>query len=81
LKGPFEIQESGEVANAAGSPIAHLTNGEAKDLAGTSVKDIDEQGQLQTEDGDVVGKADLLDQPGEAEPPLDAGSELKVCGR
>jgi len=67
LTGPFGVQDNGEVTNATGVPIGKLLDGEPKDLVGTSIKDIDSQGNLVKESGDIVGKVEL-DQPVDAAP-------------
>lgn len=59
LAGPFTVQDNGEVTNAAGIPIAKLTEGEPEDLVGQPIEEIDEEGNLKNESGSTIGKAEL----------------------
>ena len=57
--GPFTVQDDGQVANAAGIPIAKLAEGEPEDLVGQSIEEIDEEGNLKDETGSIIGKAEF----------------------
>lgn len=59
LSGPFGVQDNGEVTNATGIPVGKLVEGEPQDLVGTSIKDIDSQGNLVKESGSIVGKVEI----------------------
>lgn len=59
LSGPFGVQDNGEIANATGVVVGKLVEGEPQDLVGTSIKEIDEDGNLKAESGSTVGKAEL----------------------
>lgn len=75
LTGPFGVQDNGEVTNATGIPVGKLVEGEPQDLVGTSIKDIDSQGNLLKGSGSIVGKVEL-DKAAEAAPE-DVGSKLE----
>jgi hypothetical protein len=72
LTGPFGVQDKGEITNATGQVIGHLQEGTPQDLVGTSIKEIDEEGNLKNKSGSVVGKAELnpevLEKSGSALP-------------
>lgn len=80
LTGPFGVQDNGAVTNATGVPVGKLVDGEPQDLVGTSIKDIDSQGNLVKESGSIVGKVEL-DKAADAAPsevaPSEAGSKLQ----
>jgi hypothetical protein len=64
--GPFKIQKNGEITDTVGNIIGRLAEGaDMKELAGKSVKDIDEEGNLLADSGTIVGKADLALLEGE----------------
>lgn len=77
LNAPFGVQDNGDITNATGVPVGKLVEGDPKDLVGTSIKEIDEQGQLQAESGSIIGKAELPEKVEEVagtEVPEKAGS-------
>ena len=59
LAGPFGVQDNREVTNAAGVPIGQLAEGDPQDLVGRSIKEVDDEGNLKTEGGSVVGRVEL----------------------
>ncbi|KAG9243280.1 hypothetical protein BJ878DRAFT_511586 [Calycina marina] len=59
LSGPFGVQDNGEVTNASGIPVGKLVDGTPQDLVGTSIKDIDSQGNLVKGSGSIVGKVNI----------------------
>jgi len=59
VKGPFGVQDHGEITNASGLVIGKLQEGEPQDLVGQSIAEIDEEGNLKNKDGSIVGKAEL----------------------
>ena len=59
LKGPFGVQDNGEITNATGVPIGTLVEGDPKDLVGQPIEEIDEEGNLKAESGSTIGKVDL----------------------
>lgn len=59
IKGPFGVQDQGEITNAAGVVIGKLAEGTPQDLVGTSIQDIDAEGNLVNKSGSIVGKAEL----------------------
>ncbi|KAH8648048.1 hypothetical protein BGZ60DRAFT_437824 [Tricladium varicosporioides] len=59
LAAPFGVQDNGEVTNATGQVIGKLAEGTPQDLVGTSIKEIDDEGNLKNKSGSVVGKAEL----------------------
>ncbi|EPE30792.1 hypothetical protein GLAREA_03759 [Glarea lozoyensis ATCC 20868] len=71
LSGPFGVQDNGDITDATGVVIGKLADGTPQDLVGTSIKDIDGEGNLLAENGSILGKADLkselLDKKDEAE--------------
>ena len=75
LSGPFGVQDNGEVTNATGVPVGKLVDGQPQDLVGTSIKDIDGQGNLVKESGSIVGKVEL-DNAADAAP-SEVGSKLE----
>jgi hypothetical protein len=56
LKG-LKVEENGEILDADGEPLGHLTAGDPADLEGM---EIGEDGEILDEDGDVVGRAEVL---------------------
>lgn len=74
LSSPFSVQDNGEITNATGVAVGKLAEGEPQDLAGTSIKEIDEDGNLKAESGDIVGKAEL--NPEELEQGKEAADEV-----
>jgi hypothetical protein len=73
LTGPFGVQDKGEITNATGQVIGHLQEGTPQDLVGTSIQEIDEEGNLKNKSGSVVGKAEINPEVLEK-----SGSELPV---
>ena len=59
IKGPFGVQDQGEITNASGVVIGKLAEGTPQDLVGTSIQDIDAEGNLVNKSGSIVGKAEL----------------------
>ncbi|KAM3080386.1 hypothetical protein ACMFMG_005344 [Clarireedia jacksonii] len=61
LKGPFDIQESGEILDAEGKAIGKLQDDvDLKSLAGKQGFNVDGEGNLVGENGTIIGKVDLL---------------------
>lgn len=60
LAGPFGVQENGEITNAAGEVVGKLVEGTPQDLVGTSIKEINDEGNLVAKSGSILGKADLV---------------------
>lgn len=61
LKGPFEIQDSGEIFDADNKAIGKLQDGvDLKDLVGKQGVNVDDEGNLVGENGTIIGKVDLL---------------------
>jgi len=71
LAGPFGVQDNGDITDATGNVVGKLAEGTPQDLVGTSIKDIDGEGNLVGENGSILGKVDLkselLDKKDEAE--------------
>lgn len=80
LSGPFGVQDNAEITNATGVVVGKLVEGEPQDLVGTSIKEIDEDGNLKAESGSTVGKAELNpDVLGQGEEAASgAASDVKV---
>ena len=57
----LEVGEDGQILGPDGTPLGKLTEGDPKDLAGYT---LNEKGEILDEDGDVVGRAEVV--PGEA---------------
>jgi len=53
------VHDNGAVTNAAGVQVGELVEGDPKDLVGTTIKNVNENGQLEGESGSVLGKVDL----------------------
>lgn len=51
LAAPFGVQDNGEITNATGTVIGKLAEGEPRELVGTSIKEIDSEGNLKAESG------------------------------
>jgi len=51
LEAPFGVQDNGEITNATGTVIGKLAEGEPRELVGTSIKEIDAEGNLKGESG------------------------------
>jgi hypothetical protein len=51
LAAPFGVQDNGEITNASGTVIGKLAEGEPRELVGTSIKEIDAEGNLKAESG------------------------------
>lgn len=61
LKGPFEIQESGEILDADKKAIGKLQDDiDLKSLVGKKGVNVDDEGNLVGENGTIIGKVDLL---------------------
>ncbi|CAD6440126.1 4cee9b08-9f60-43d2-84df-5730f086390b [Sclerotinia trifoliorum] len=61
LKGPFEIQESGEILDADKKAIGKLQDDvDLKSLVGKQGANVDDQGNLVGENGTILGKVNLL---------------------
>jgi len=61
LKGPFDIQESGEIHDAEGKAIGKLQDDvDLEKLAGKQGFNVDAEGNLVGENGTIIGKVDLL---------------------
>lgn len=61
LKGPFEIQESGEILDADKKAIGKLQDDvDLKSLVGKQGVNVDDEGNLVGENGTIIGKVDLL---------------------
>ncbi|KAL5121355.1 hypothetical protein ACEQ8H_000823 [Pleosporales sp. CAS-2024a] len=58
LKG-LEVDEEGIIKNKDGKEIGHLVEGDAEDLAGYPIGD---NGEILDDDGDLVGRCELLPQ-------------------
>jgi len=71
LAGPFGVQDNGDITDATGAVVGKLAEGTPQDLVGTSIKDIDGEGNLLAENGSILGKVDLkselLDQKDQEE--------------
>jgi hypothetical protein len=80
---PFGVQDNGEITNASGVPVGKLVEGEPQDLVGTSIKEIDEDGNLKAKSGSTVGKAELnpevLGQGGDAAGGAASGIKVRLC--
>jgi hypothetical protein len=74
LAAPFGVQDNGEITNASGEVVGKLAEGEPRDLVGTSIKDIDADGNLKAESGSTIGKAEIT--PELLEKVGGAGSEI-----
>jgi hypothetical protein len=59
LAGPFGVQDNGDITDANGAVVGKLAEGTPQDLVGTSIMDIDAEGNLLAENGSILGKADL----------------------
>ena len=59
MKAPFGVHDNGEITNPNGETVGHLVEGEPQELVGTAIKNINEDGQLQAENGSIIGKAEL----------------------
>jgi hypothetical protein len=59
LAAPFGVQDNGEITNATGDVVGKLAEGTPQDLVGTSIKEIDAEGNLKAESGSTIGKAEL----------------------
>jgi hypothetical protein len=76
LKGPFGVQDNGEITNAVGQPIGKLAEGDPQDLVGQSIKEIDAEGNLKGASGSTIGKADLKSELlGEADEAAEGAGE------
>lgn len=53
----LKVEENGEILDADGEPLGHLTAGDPADLVGM---EIGENGEILDEDGDVVGRTEIL---------------------
>jgi Protein of unknown function (DUF3659) len=51
LAAPFGVQDNGEITNATGDVVGKLAEGEPRELVGTSIKEIDAEGNLKAESG------------------------------
>jgi hypothetical protein len=51
LAAPFGVQDNGEITNATGTVIGKLAEGEPRELVGTSIKEIDSEGNLKAGSG------------------------------
>ena len=51
LAAPFGVQDNGEITNATGTVIGKLAEGTPQELVGTSIKEIDAEGNLKAESG------------------------------
>ncbi|KAJ8068692.1 hypothetical protein OCU04_002391 [Sclerotinia nivalis] len=61
LKGPFEIQESGEILDADKKAIGKLQDDvDLKSLVGKQGVNVDDEGNLIGENGTIIGKVNLL---------------------
>ncbi|ESZ91441.1 hypothetical protein SBOR_8164 [Sclerotinia borealis F-4128] len=61
LKGPFEIQESGEIFDVDRKAIGKLQDDvDIKSLVGKQGVNVDDEGNLVGENGTIIGKVDLL---------------------
>ncbi|KAF7864465.1 hypothetical protein EAF04_006599 [Stromatinia cepivora] len=61
LKGPFEIQESGEILDADKKAIGKLQDDvDLKSLVGKQGVNVDDEGNLVGENGTIIGKVNLL---------------------
>ncbi|TKA83837.1 hypothetical protein B0A55_00134 [Friedmanniomyces simplex] len=69
----LEVNEDGQVYDAEGNPVGKLAEGDAEDLAGYP---IGEQGEILDDDGDLVGRVELL--PDEIKKQLQAAKEEGV---
>jgi len=77
LAAPFGVQDNGEITNATGAVVGKLTEGTPQELVGTSIKEIDADGNLKAESGSTIGKADLQQEVlDKAEGLSAAGSQL-----
>jgi hypothetical protein len=75
LAAPFGVQDNGDLTNATGDVVGKLSKGTPQELVGTSIKEIDPEGNLLNETGSTIGKAEI-------QPELLEGSNLddKVDG-
>lgn len=63
LTGPYGVQDNWEITNATGVVIGTLQKDQdvtPQDLVGTSIKEIDQEGNLIAKSGSIVGKVDLI---------------------
>ncbi|KAG9236848.1 hypothetical protein BJ875DRAFT_455344 [Amylocarpus encephaloides] len=60
LTGPFSVQDNGEITNVTSEVVGKLAEGTPQDFVGTSIKEIDEEGNLVAKSGSVIGKADIV---------------------
>jgi hypothetical protein len=74
MEGPFGVQDNGEITNATGVPIGKLVDGEPQDLVGTSIKEIDAEGNLKKASGSIIGKAEI--KPDVLDDKVDEGIDL-----
>lgn len=59
FEGTLVVQESGEVKDANGKVIGNVVEGDPKEMAKKTVKDIDLEGHLLGEDGTIIGKVGI----------------------
>lgn len=67
LTGPYGVQDNWEITNATGVVIGKLQQDQdvtPQDLVGTSIKEIDQEGNLIAKNGSIVGKCDLISNLG-----------------
>ena len=62
LKGDFGVTQAGNVVDGKEAVIGNLVEGEPQDLADRTIKDIDQEGNLMTEGGSIVGKGDIASE-------------------
>lgn len=62
VKGDFRVTQEGNVVDGKEAVIGNLIEGEPQNLADRTIKAIDQEGNLMTEEGSVVGKADITSE-------------------
>lgn len=78
LDAPFGVQDNGEITNAKGGIIGKITEGSPQELVGTSIKEIDHEGNLKVESGSVVGHGEIQPELLEAHSGLTEGAVSKL---
>ena len=62
VQGDFGVTQEGNVVDGKETVIGHLVEGEPQNLADRTIKAVDQEGNLMTEEGSVVGKADIASE-------------------
>jgi len=61
LSGPFKIQDQGQVTDKHGKVIGKVEEEKVEALAGKEVENIDREGNVLGEDGNILGKVDFAE--------------------